>query len=93
LLIGIRFAVTRQDQAPAIGGGQMHIDHLHASKLLQHRPRGQSRGERTQALLERDLQAVGEEGDEDVRLDAILVLMMDGSDGKIAFELLERLLD
>jgi hypothetical protein len=39
------------------------------------------------------VQAVGGEGDEDVRLDAILTLVVDRADGKIALERLEDLLD
>ena len=44
-------------------------------------------------MLERDLQAIGHEGDEDVRLDAALVLVVDGPDRQVAFEFLECLLD
>jgi hypothetical protein len=39
------------------------------------------------------VQAVGEEGDEDVRLDAALMLVIDRPDGEISLERLERLLD
>ena len=40
-----------------------------------------------------DVQAIGQEGDEDVRLDTGLELVKDRPDGKVAFEILERLLD
>ena len=46
-----------------------------------------------QAAAERDVEAVGEEGNEDMRLDARLVLMKDRPDGKVALEVLERLFD
>lgn len=39
--------------------------------------------------IEADLQAVGEEGHEDVRLDAFVLPMLDGSDGEIELEFLE----
>ncbi len=41
-------------------------------------------------LLQAHVNAVGEEGDEDVRFDAIFSLMEDRTDGEIAFEILER---
>jgi hypothetical protein len=46
-----------------------------------------------QAPGERDVQAIGQEGNEDVRLDASLELVKDRPDREIAFEVLERLLD
>ena len=45
-----------------------------------------------QAPAEGDVQAIGREGNEDVRFDAMLELMEDRTDGEIAFEILERLL-
>ena len=44
-------------------------------------------------MAERDVQAVGKEGDEDVRLDAVLALVVDRADRQIALERFERLLD
>src|ERR1700720_4639177 len=46
-----------------------------------------------QAPRQSDVQAVGQEGDEDVRLNAPLELVKDRSDCEVAFEILERLLD
>jgi transposase len=40
-----------------------------------------------------DLQAIGDEGDNDVRLDALIRLMIDRTDRQIVLELLEGLLD
>jgi hypothetical protein len=40
-----------------------------------------------------DMEAVGEEGDEDMRLDARGMLVKDRPDSEVAFEVLERLLD
>lgn len=89
MLIGIRLAVAAQDQLSAIGGRQMHIHHLNVGN----RARGQSRGVGLRSCLEPDRHAVSEEGDEDVRLDAIALLMPDGSDRQIRLQLLERLFD
>src|SRR5260370_6657887 len=49
--------------------------------------------QRMQAPRQSDVQAVGQEGDEDVRLDARLELVKDRPDCEVAFEILERLLD
>ena len=68
------------------------IHHLDTGEFLQHRTRGQSRCQCAQPLLEGCLQAVGDKGNEDVRLDAFVLLMVDGSDRQVAFEFLERLL-
>jgi hypothetical protein len=46
-----------------------------------------------QAPRQRDVQAIGQEGNEDVRLDAGLELMKDRPDREVAFEVLERFLD
>jgi hypothetical protein len=66
---------------------------LHGAEFLQHRPRGQPRRQGTQALLEGDKQAIGDERDEDVGLDAMIELVVEGPDRQIALELLEGLLD
>jgi len=71
----------------------MDVDHLDGGELLERGPWSQPRRQGAQALFESDLQAVGEEGDEDVRLDAIVALVIDGADTQIALEFFERLLD
>jgi hypothetical protein len=45
-------------------------------------------GERAQALLEGDLPTVGEEGDEDVGLDALVGLVIDRPHREVVLELL-----
>src|SRR5690348_11776226 len=71
----------------------MDVDHLHGGKLLQHAARRQSRRQRMQAPRERDVQGIGQKGNEDVRLDASLELVKDRSDREVALEVLERFLD
>src|SRR4030095_7192077 len=71
----------------------MYIDHLHGSKLFQHAAWRQSWRQRMQAPRQRDVQAIGQEGDEHVGLDARLELVKDRSDCEVAFEVLEGLLD
>ncbi|MBK8121461.1 MAG: hypothetical protein IPK39_21635 [Sulfuritalea sp.] len=91
-LVGIRFRVAAQEQLPAVGGGQIDIDHLQAGELLQHRARSQARaGQR--AGLHTDLKAVGGESHEDMGFDALVLLMPDRSNSEIGLSSLERLLD
>ena len=77
---------------PSVAGSSTSIIWIAPSfsiTALGVRPRGQ----RLQPLFERDHQTVGEEGDEDVGLDPVLQLMVDGSDRQVALELLEDLFD
>ena len=85
--------VVGQHQVPPVGGRQMHIHHLQRRELLQHGARGQSRRARSGEVLQGDVQAVGDEGDEDVRLDPLLALVEDRPEGEVVLEFLERLLD
>ena len=55
----------------------MQVDHLDGGKLFQHAAWRQSRRQRVQAPRQRDVQAIGQEGDEDVGLDARLALVKD----------------
>ena len=93
LLIGLRLGIAGQDQEAAIGGRHPHIDHLHRGELLQCRAWSQTRSEGFEPMLQGNLQAIGDEGHEDVGLDALIDLVVDGADRQIAFELLEGLLD
>ena len=92
LLVAGRIGAPGQDEMPPVSGRQMHIDHLHGGELLQDRPGRQSRGVRSGQVFQRHMQAVGDEGDKDVRLDPILALMEDRPDGQIVLQFLERLL-
>jgi len=68
------------------------VQHLDGGELLKYCAGRQPRRQRAQALFQRDLEAIGEEGHEDVRLNTLVCLMIDGPDGEIALELLEGLL-
>lgn len=70
----------RKQQFTSIGGGQMRIEHLHAGELLQRGSGGASRGQWFEPCFEAHLQAVGEEGNEDVRLDAVGFLVVGRTD-------------
>ena len=58
--------------------GQMHVDHLHGGELRQRAAGGEAWSEAVETACQGDLQAVGEEGDEDVGFDAPLVVMKTG---------------
>ena len=61
--------MARQDELPAIGRRQMHIDHLKGGEFLEDGAWGQAWGVRPGQVLQGDVQAIGDERDEEVRLD------------------------
>src|ERR1700688_1113445 len=71
------FGVAAEDQGAAVGGREMHVEHLHGGELVEHRPGREAGSQRLEPCAQRDVQAIGQEGDEDVRLDALLELMVD----------------
>ena len=88
-----RFGVAREHDDTPVGRRQFDVDHLDRREFFEDRLRCQARGQRLQPLFECDHQTVGEEGDEDMGLDPILQLMVDGSDRQVALEFLEDLFD
>jgi hypothetical protein len=66
----------------------MHIDHLDRRHLVQHGSRRQSRRQRSQPLLQRHLQAVSQERDQDVGFDPLVGLVVDRADCQIALQFL-----
>src|SRR5215469_7828647 len=56
--LGFGLGVASEHQLATVGGRQMHIDHLHSGKLLQHAARRQPRRQRVQAPRQRDVQAI-----------------------------------
>jgi len=84
LEFGFGVSVTGEPDLAPVGGRQMNIDHLDGGELFQRTARGQPGRQSMKATRERDLQAVGQEGDEDVGFDPLLVLMEDRPDRQIA---------
>jgi hypothetical protein len=93
LLVDVQFGVAGQDQLAAIGGREVDIEHLDGGELVEHGPRCEARRQWLEPRTQRDVQAIGQEGDEDVRFDAMLKLVMDRAKLQIALEILERSLD
>src|ERR1700759_408490 len=90
---GLWLGVAGQQRLAAISGGNVQINHLHGGELFDGAARRQTGGQRMEPAAERDVEAIGEEGDKDMRLVARLILVKDRPDGEVAFKISERLLD
>ena len=62
--LGLRLGVPGENEYPTVGGRNVHIEHLHGGKFLDHTARGQPRRQGVQSSIQRDVQAISEEGDE-----------------------------
>ena len=67
---GFWFGVAGQQQLSAVGRRDMQINHLHGGELFDGAARREARRQGMEAPAECDMEAIGEEGDEDMRLDA-----------------------
>jgi hypothetical protein len=88
--VGLGLSVAGQHQFAPVGGRHVH-EHLHGGKFVEHAARAKTRRKGVQPARERDVQAVGQEGDEDVRFDALRVLVEARADCQVALEILEGL--
>lgn len=89
-LVGLRDS-GHVEPAP-IRGRHAPIEHLEGLELAEHRPGRQAGGVRSEPLGERHVQAVREKRQEDVGLDAGLLLVVEGPEGQVPFQRSERLL-
>ena len=89
----IGLGAADEEQFAAVDGGHADVEQLDRSEFFEDGARHQSGGEFAQVLAEGDRQAVGEEGDEQMRFDAGGFLMEDGPQTQVAFERAERFLD
>src|SRR6266700_4229391 len=85
--------MAAQDQGAAIGGGEVDVEHLDGGEDIEHGSWGEAGGHGPESGAERDVQAIGQEGDKDVGFDALLQLMMDRAQLQIVLQCLERRLD
>ena len=53
-LVRLGLGVAGEHDGSSVGGGQMHIDHVHCCHLVQHRSRRQPGRQRPRPLLQRD---------------------------------------
>jgi hypothetical protein len=93
LLVGVELCVAGEDEGSTVGRGEVDVEHLDGCELVEHGAGREAAGKGPQPGAQRDVQAVGHEGDEDVRLDAVLKLMEDGPQLQIVLEVLEGGLD
>ena len=73
-----RLGMARQHQVAPVGGRYMEVDHLDGGELLDDGARGEAGRLGPSEVLQSHEQAIGDERDEDVRLNALLELMEDG---------------
>ena len=79
----VRCGIAAEDQGAAVGGGEVNVEHLESRELLEERAWGQAGGFLAKLVPPGGVEAEGEEGDEDMGLDAMLELMMDGAQRQI----------
>jgi hypothetical protein len=87
------FGAAHEEQFAAVGGGDGDVEQLHGGEFLQDDARHQARGEASELLAERDRQAVGKKGDEQMRFDPLGFVVKNGPQTQVALERAERLLD
>ena len=76
-MIGVQLGVAAEDQGSSLRGGEVNIKHLDGGKLFEHRLRCEAAGQRSEPYAQRDVETVGQEGDEDVSFDPFDGLMED----------------
>src|SRR6516225_1143597 len=92
-LIGIEFRVAAEDQRAPVRCGEVDIEHSDSSEFVEDGPRSEAARQRPQPRPQGDVQAVGQERDEDVRLDATDQLMVDRPQLQIVLKILKGGLD
>src|SRR5919198_726196 len=69
------------------------IDHLNRAQLFQHRRRGQAGRVNLQTVLQSDLETIGQEGDQNVRVYPALQVVVNGTNAQLTFERSKHCLD
>lgn len=85
--------IAGEYQFAAIGGGQLHIEHLPGAEFLQNRTWYQFGCQIAQSAAECHVEAIRQERDEDVRFDALHILMKNGPQPGFAFQVAEDLFE
>src|SRR5580704_14908325 len=79
LEIGVWLGVPCEDEGAPIGGGEVDVEHLDSGKLVEHGAWCEAAGQGPEAGAQGCVEAIGEESHEDMGLDAMLELMVDGA--------------
>jgi hypothetical protein len=82
--------VAIEQQLATVGRREMYIEQLHAGEPVWHLACGEARRMSFELLPERDVQAVRQKRDEDVRLGPIFALMNDRPNREVVLQVLER---
>ena len=77
LEVGVQLGVTAEDQHAPVSCREVYIEHLNAGELVEHGSGSEPAGQRLEPGAQRDMEAVGEEGDEDMGFDALFQLVID----------------
>src|SRR5262249_14085571 len=89
LLLHWQLGVAGQHQRATVGGRETDVEHPDRGHLMEHGRRGEPRRQSLEAGTERDVETIGHEGDEDVSLNSMFQLVMDGAEREIVFESLK----
>src|SRR5438093_10719849 len=81
--IFLQLRVASENQFSAIGCRKMSVHHLDRSKLLQHRPRGETTSQLSQMPTQRYRQTISQESHKDVGFDPALFLVKDRAQQQI----------
>ena len=85
-LIFFRLGVAAENEGASVGGGEVGVDHLDGGKLIQNGSGGQPGCVSPQAGSQGDMQAISQESDEDMGLDPVLALMVDGTQVQVVLD-------
>jgi hypothetical protein len=93
LKLRLGLCVACQHEFASVGCRQIDIDHLDGSELLQGTSGSEPRRQSMKAALQGNMQAICQKRDEDVGLDAVLVLVENRTYREVALQGLECLFD
>ena len=71
--------VALHAQLATVGGRDVHVEHLDLAEACQDAAGAQPGGGLPVVFFQSDVEAVGQEADEDVSLDTLVVLVVDGT--------------
>ena len=89
----VRLRVSGRNQPSSVNGRHPDVDHLNRRQLFQHGGGSQPRCIKHQAVFQRDLQAIGQERNQDMRIHAMLQPMVNRAKSQIAFQGTEHRFD
>jgi hypothetical protein len=74
-LISVELGVATEpeNQRPAIGSGEVDVEHLDGREVVEHGSRGEAVGQRLEPRPQGDVKAIGHEGDEHVRFERSMI--------------------